>query len=135
MTGTKLQLYNGILLIFTFFASRLVYGNYSAVKVFSDIYYTMDKHPRTPGQGVLLHVTADASIPSWLAFAYVASNAALTTLNVYWFYMMVKAVRKRFVPADTKVGKSANNVITTDEPSASLATGISTSPKPISRRA
>lgn len=135
MTGTKFQLYNGILLLFSFFSSRLVYGNYSAIKVFSDIYYTMGQHPRTPGQGVLLHVTAETSIPSWLAFAYVASNAALTTLNVYWLFMMIKAVRKRFVPSNTKVEQNANSVKTNDGQSASLATGVSTSAKPISRRA
>ena len=130
MTGTKFQLYNGILLLFSFFSSRLVYGNYSAIKVFSDIYYTMGQHPRTPGQGVLLHVTAETSIPSWLAFAYVASNAALTTLNVYWLF-----IRKRFVPSNTKVEQNANSVKTNDGQSASLATGVSTSAKPISRRA
>lgn len=38
LTGSRLQLYNGILLIGTFFACRLVWGTYSSVRVFSDIF-------------------------------------------------------------------------------------------------
>lgn len=116
MTGTKVQLYNGLLLLFSFFSSRLIFGNYSAIKVFSDIYYTLGKTPSTPGEGVQIYVTKDTTLPTWLALSYVTSNAVLTTLNVYWFFMMIKAVRKRFTPGNEKTEKvdSAEKVLVTE---------------------
>lgn len=38
LTGSKLQLYNGILLMTTFFLCRLVWGSYQSFRVFSDIF-------------------------------------------------------------------------------------------------
>jgi hypothetical protein len=35
-----------------------------------------------------------------LVSVYLAGNTALSFLNIYWFSQMVKAVRKRFVPAE-----------------------------------
>ncbi|KAJ8114514.1 hypothetical protein OPT61_g3625 [Boeremia exigua] len=37
-TGSKLQLYNGIALLFTFFACRVVWGTYQSTMIYSDIY-------------------------------------------------------------------------------------------------
>jgi len=42
------------------------------------------------------------SLPTWLALFYVGANTALSVLNFYWFYKMVGAVQKRFVPKDDK---------------------------------
>lgn len=39
-------------------------------------------------------------LPMWLVSVYLAGNTALSFLNIYWFSQMVKAVRKRFVPAE-----------------------------------
>ena len=38
MTGSKLQLYNGIMLLCTFFGCRLCWGSYQSVRVFYDVY-------------------------------------------------------------------------------------------------
>lgn len=47
-------------------------------------------------------------LPMWLVTIYLVGNTALSILNIYWFNQMVKAVRKRFVPAEevkTKKGQ------------------------------
>lgn len=99
MTGSRLQLYNGILLLSTFFSARLVYGPYQSFRVFGDMYKLMGRHPTAPGSGVMRFATTDTVTPFWLAFSYLASNLTLTFLNFYWFFMMIKAVRKRFEPS------------------------------------
>jgi hypothetical protein len=43
---------------------------------------------------------AIGELPIWLVCVYLIGNTALSLLNFYWFTQMVKAVRKRFVPAD-----------------------------------
>ncbi|KAH7326773.1 TLC domain-containing protein [Stachybotrys elegans] len=107
MTGTRLQLYNGILLLGSFFFARLVYGTYQSVRVFGDIVQTMDRHPsQDKFESPLMLYAHDAStVPVWLGAAYLASNLTLNFLNFYWFNKMIAAIRKRFEPAakrDTK---------------------------------
>jgi hypothetical protein len=43
--------------------------------------------------------SAVGELPMWLVYVYLLGNTALSLLNFYWFSQMVKAVRKRFVPA------------------------------------
>jgi hypothetical protein len=109
MTGTRAQLYNGFLLLFSFFACRLVYGTYESFQVFKDVWAATDAHPHltsaASGSGLaraatLRFATKDSTVPQWLALSYLASNITLNTLNFYWFIMMIKAVRKRFVPVE-----------------------------------
>ncbi|KAK1598089.1 TLC domain-containing protein [Colletotrichum navitas] len=111
MTGSRAQLYNGLMLLFTFFSSRLVYGTYQSVKVFSDIYAAINAHPVLPKDtsperdailaptGVMKFATEASTVPTWLAVTYLISNLTLNSLNFYWFIMMIRAVRKRFQPA------------------------------------
>jgi len=103
MTGSRAQLYNGLLLLFTFFSARLVYGTYQSYQVFSDIWALLGSSPDlTVASDTLRFATAATTAPTWLGFAYLSSNLVLNFLNFYWFFMMIRAVRKRFVPASEK---------------------------------
>lgn len=116
LTGSKLQLYNGIALLFTFFACRVVWGSYQSFMIYSDIYKALttpasqltsllvdgdvcgrNASGKAYGGPVSCEIT---ELPMWLVSVYLAGNTALSFLNVYWFSQMVKAVRKRFVPAE-----------------------------------
>ncbi|KAL0936651.1 TLC domain-containing protein [Colletotrichum truncatum] len=112
MTGSRPQLYNGLMLLFTFFSCRLVYGTYQSVRVFSDIFAAINTNPILPQEyinpetgntptatGVMRFATSTSTVPAWLAVAYLVSNITLNGLNLYWFIMMIRAVRKRFQPA------------------------------------
>ncbi|PSN73049.1 DUF887-domain-containing protein [Corynespora cassiicola Philippines] len=113
MTGSKLQLYNGIALLVSFFFCRLVWGTYQSVRIYSDI-YTALTNPATPMESLFdngkcggnvngtvaeHHISCEVGdLPMWLVSVYLVGNTALSLLNFYWFSQMVKAVRKRFVP-------------------------------------
>ncbi|CRK45728.1 hypothetical protein BN1723_001071 [Verticillium longisporum] len=119
MTGTKPQLYNGLVLLFTFFSCRLVYGTYQSVMVFQDIWAAMNTFPglellkgasNSPGSNIPLSdtmrfLTTSSTVPTWLAAAYLISNLTLNGLNFYWFVMMIRAVRKRFQPSSPVGGQ------------------------------
>lgn len=102
-TGSAVQLYNGLVLISTFFSCRLVYGTYQSYLVFKDVWsavgvhpslsYRMDKHV---SDHTMRFATEDSTVPLWLAAAYLASNLTLNSLNCYWFYKMIQALYKRF---------------------------------------
>ncbi|TWU73978.1 hypothetical protein ED733_005362 [Metarhizium rileyi] len=100
MTGSRAQLYNGIILLFSFFSCRLVYGTYQSLMVFLDIWRAIYEHPSTSSlHSMSLRFATDVStVPPWLGAVYLASNLTLNGLNFYWFVMMIKAVRKRFEP-------------------------------------
>ncbi|KAH7080455.1 TLC domain-containing protein [Paraphoma chrysanthemicola] len=115
MTGSKLQLYNGIALLFTFFGCRIVWGTYSSILIYSDIYKALTAPSQSPlgsflsdekcgGNGSSLNLRdsncANGDLPMWLVVVYLVGNTALSLLNFYWFAQMVKAVRKRFVPKE-----------------------------------
>ncbi|RDA90420.1 hypothetical protein CP533_6964 [Ophiocordyceps camponoti-saundersi (nom. inval.)] len=100
MTGSRAQLYNGYLLLFTFFSCRLVYGTYQSVLAFRDIWAAVNVNPDAVFRhsAVMTFANDESAVPYWLAAIYLASNLTLNSLNFYWFIMMVKAVRKRFRP-------------------------------------
>lgn len=100
MTGSRAQLYNGVLLLFSFFSCRLVYGTYQSVRVFRDIWAVVNVRPSVGPQDstVMAFVTDTSTVPPWLGTLYLASNLTLNSLNFYWFVMMIRAVRKRFEP-------------------------------------
>jgi hypothetical protein len=50
---------------------------------------------------------AVGELPMWLVYVYLVGNTALSLLNFYWFAQMVKAVRKRFVPANEAKDKKS----------------------------
>ncbi|KAF2796936.1 DUF887-domain-containing protein [Melanomma pulvis-pyrius CBS 109.77] len=113
MTGTKLQFYNGITLLLTFFSCRLLWGSYQSIRVFYDVYRALVAGHATleaPALEKLNNGTAgltpeseimrfgDPPVPMWLAACYLASNFTLNGLNWYWFGQMISALRKRFDP-------------------------------------
>ena len=117
MTGSKVQLYNGILLLLTFFSCRLMWGTYQSVRVFYDVYRAMTAGELTlhdPELGKLSNGTVvpdnliptseimefagDRTVPLWLAGCYLASNITLNGLNWFWFGKMIETIRKRFDP-------------------------------------
>ena len=105
-TGSKLQFYNGLMLLFTFFSARLVFGTYSSFCVMQDLWkacYNSVSMEKRISVG-MIHVTEHSRVPSWILFSYLLSNLTLNYLNFYWFYKMIQALRKRFEPAQGKAG-------------------------------
>jgi len=86
MTGSNLQLYNGIVLVSTFFGSRLVWGSYQTWLLSQD----------------MLEAWQSGPVPRLLFATYLLSNTTLTVLNFYWFEKMIQALRKRFTSEDKK---------------------------------
>ena len=98
LTGSRAQLYNGLLLIATFFCCRIVWGPIQSYSVFRDVWDAYWNPPLTRAEGI--------EVPLWLALTYLGSNTILNCLNYYWFGRMIDAVRKRFTPpAGTKPGE------------------------------
>jgi hypothetical protein len=118
MTGSRAQLYNGISLLTTFFCSRVLWGNYQSVRVYSDVWtalqtsgaaislanntatFVYERHPDLVFGAA--ENTATIALPIWLAGIYLGSNTILNILNIYWFGKMVQTVRKRFQPVNEK---------------------------------
>ena len=92
MTGTQAQLVNGIALIASFGGSRLLWGTYQSVNMYSDIWQAYSTRGENP-------------VPAWLAVAYVVSNTVLSGLNFYWFGRMITTVKKRFDKKEIKAEK------------------------------
>ncbi|KAL2037251.1 hypothetical protein N7G274_009940 [Stereocaulon virgatum] len=123
LTGSRIQLYNGILLLITFFGCRLVWGTYQTVHIYRDIWYVLHtpggREPAskswlssspvtsTPDRAEIMRFSGAQVLPPWLAYVYLGSNTLLSALNFYWFWLMIAAVRKRFVPAEKKTDKIA----------------------------
>lgn len=138
MTGTRAQLYNGIVLLFTFFSARLIWGMGRSVFVWYDIYRALSTSPNTefmsvtpvnehlPGsEDIMMYAKEAGPLPIWMAAVYMASNLTLNTLNIIWFGKMIKAVQKRFEPG----AKDFNKEETSEKkvklpPSASTANDI-----------
>ncbi|KAF2674641.1 DUF887-domain-containing protein [Microthyrium microscopicum] len=107
LTGSSLQLYNGILLLVSFFGARIVWGGWQSWRIYSDVWSVWkDRGIMTKGCEMFWKATwVDVplqcrELPGWLGGFYVGANTALTVLNVYWFGKMVQAVRRRFVVAE-----------------------------------
>jgi hypothetical protein len=116
LTGSKIQLYNGIFLLSTFFSCRLCWGTYQSFRVFYDVYraiqtgaYTLSDPelgklnnstaPFDPTSDIpLMQFAGDRSVPVWLAVCYLGANLTLNGLNWFWFGKMIETIRKRFDP-------------------------------------
>ena len=103
MTGSKAQLYNGIVLLVTFGSCRLVWGVYQSVRIYQDMWKALQSLNGPIGQiagdgfvDIVKEAMNEESLPVILAGLYVASNTLLVILNFYWFGKMVEAVAKRF---------------------------------------
>lgn len=129
MTGSKAQLYNGFLLLFSFFSCRLVYGTYQSVMVFRDIWGAINGHPAASSLHpvAMQFATEVSTVPLWLGAVYLASNLTLNGLNFYWFIMMIKAVRKRFEPSKQPHTEAKVDV-------SSVASAVSSGPTRAHRR-
>ncbi|TVY75586.1 putative TLC domain-containing protein [Lachnellula suecica] len=131
MTGSKAQLYNGIMLLLTFAGCRLVWGTYQSIRVYQDVWAAIHHKPAaanihidalnnsTSGQADalagnsaapihsdIMRFAGEEYIPLWLAFTYLGSNVVLNTLNFYWFGKMIETLKKRFEPPKDEVRKS-----------------------------
>ena len=118
LTGSRLQLYNGLLLLATFFSCRLVWGTYQSIRVYQDVWAAIQSPGPTPvnfsnqtaaatqqshyPEAEILRFEGEGLVPVWLAATYLGSNMLLNTLNFYWFGKMIETVKKRFRPAQGK---------------------------------
>ena len=118
-TGSTAQLINGILLLASFGGARLVWGSYQSVSIYKDIWRAWHavkptspecvKYAAQQYTGSGLDIPTDCrALPTWLALLYVGGNTALSLLNFYWYWKMIAAVRKRFVPKEDKAGAKTN---------------------------
>ncbi|KAI1373592.1 DUF887-domain-containing protein [Hypoxylon crocopeplum] len=147
MTGSRAQLYNGLMLIFTFFSCRLVWGTYQSFLVARDLWTGLYSTPAVlattapedvlnatfPSQyaNTMKFVSESTNIPLWIAAIYIGANLTLNSLNFYWFFKMIDAVRKRFDPKekDAKVaGKAEQDQAVTTGAQADSA-GLKTRPR------
>ncbi|KAL2068829.1 hypothetical protein VTL71DRAFT_15167 [Oculimacula yallundae] len=116
MTGSRIQLYNGIALMTTFFCSRVLWGNYQSLCIYRDVWTALHTptidlkyasetsifdYMTTTGLDVVSN-SHDMKLPLWLVFVYLGSNTLLSFLNMYWFSKMVETMRKRFQPPHAK---------------------------------
>ncbi|KAH8820531.1 TLC domain-containing protein [Xylogone sp. PMI_703] len=114
MTGSRGQLYNGIVLLITFFGCRLVWGTYQSLRVYQDLWAALHYNPATTAtesvaenHEELMQFAPGRPIPIWLPLVYLASNILLNTLNFHWFGKMITTIRKRFeTPKEVKKEKA-----------------------------
>jgi hypothetical protein len=91
MTGSKAQLYNGIVFTAVFFSCRILYGWYASLVWYIDIWNAL-KVVRNPGD-TKFPVTpfgVNDTFPMWVVAIYVSSNVILNTLNVIWLSQMIR---------------------------------------------
>jgi len=95
-TGSTFQLVNGILLLVTFFAVRLVYGAFVSYDFISTLWSVRNQvHPA-------------------LTAPYAIGNIMLNCLNWFWFGKMIDALRRRFSEPDDKKNTSATIKVDND---------------------
>ncbi|KAI1435033.1 TLC domain-containing protein [Xylaria sp. CBS 124048] len=134
LTGSRLQLYNGLVLIATFFSCRLVWGTYQSSLVYRDLMAGLNATPDVlttdkldlPARYAesMRFVNASTTLPTWLAAIYIGSNLTLNSLNFYWFFKMIEAVRKRFDPkAESKPQDATTGSAKKADGAATLTTG------------
>jgi hypothetical protein len=93
MTGSLVQLINGIVLMAVFFCVRLLYGTYSSFLWLKDIWYFSHTSGIEIPQNEMF--APALPLPLWLLAIFVVSNVTLNALNVVWFGLMIKAIRNR----------------------------------------
>ncbi|KAF5380871.1 hypothetical protein D9615_004148 [Tricholomella constricta] len=81
-TGSTAQLVNGFFLLSAFFSVRLIYGG----KVSYDFLQTL--------------IQVRHEVPLAYILVYGLGNVVLTSLNWFWFYKMISALRRRFHDTD-----------------------------------
>lgn len=103
MTGSTVQLVNGIFLLSSFFLCRLVWGSYASFSVSKDCLRALrfnqkGLHMITPiiSPNNVMTYAINREAPIWLLASYGVSNTTLNLLNWYWIRQMVGTIRKRF---------------------------------------
>jgi len=91
MTGSKLQLVNGVLTLLVFFGARIAGGFYYSYTFQREVGAFGDAHPEFPR----MHI-----------YIYRIANVIMCGLNAYWFHAMIDAVRRRMQP-DSAAAKHA----------------------------
>ncbi|KAG0646026.1 putative TLC domain-containing [Hyphodiscus hymeniophilus] len=105
MTGTRAQLYNGLMLLGVFFCCRLIWGAYSSFNIYRDVWNALHFDAKTHDlstNGEIMKFGGDRLLPTWLVMLYMGGHVTLQVLNVFWFGKMIAAVRKRFVKVEKK---------------------------------
>ncbi|KAI9805084.1 MAG: hypothetical protein M1825_000918 [Sarcosagium campestre] len=110
MTGSRIQFYNGMVLLATFGSSRLLWGTYQSIQIYQDVWKALQASPGsidtnitksgTSAAAQFLPASGEQSVPTWLAWTYLGSNTLLSFLNFYWFWLMIGTVMKRFRPVE-----------------------------------
>lgn len=116
LTGSNYQLYNGLLLIATFFGCRVVWGPIQSFAVFHDVYVawqspfsSLVSSSSSSSSEEFEPLTTTNTLPVWLGLTYLGSNTILNLLNYYWFGKMIEAVRKRFIKPSEKKTQDKDN--------------------------
>ncbi|KAF4632770.1 hypothetical protein G7Y89_g5356 [Cudoniella acicularis] len=101
MTGSKAQLYNGFALISVFFSCRIVWGAYSSVNIYRDVWNALhfDPNSKLSTNDEMMRFGRDRSLPMWLVVLYLGGHITLQVLNVFWLGKMIAAIKKRFTPS------------------------------------
>jgi len=117
-TGTTIQLVNGICLMAAFFGCRLVWGTFQTVNLSKDAFeawrasavaecFKPQKGASTAAEAAAAAAAVcSTDFPTRLLTVYLIGNTVLSVLNVYWFRLMLKALRKRFTPEAATEGDS-----------------------------
>ena len=113
MTGSRPQWFNGMMLLFSFFCCRLVWGTYQSIRVYQDVWAGLHYSPSLRSQSTAaiherevfeplgesdetMRYAGKMHVPIWLACVYLGSNIVLNSLNFYWFGKMIETIKKRF---------------------------------------
>ena len=107
MTGSRPQWYNGIVLLFSFFCCRLLWGAYQSIRVYQDVWAALHydaivksrpvfEPAKDSDEMMIMRFSGEYVVPTWLACVYLGSNVVLNTLNFYWFGKMIETIKKRF---------------------------------------
>jgi TLC domain len=115
-SGGTLALANGVALVVSFAACRLVWGGYMSMRIYADLWAAWRARgalaagcagffSKTRLLALVDTPLACRVLPSWLAASYVAANSTLTVLNFYWFGQMMTVAWERLGPKSKPVEK------------------------------
>lgn len=116
LDSSVIQLTNFSFLILSFIGSRLIFGSYTIISLFRDVYFAITK---PTGNSVLRIPCIDGKrnctvkgpfhLPAWIIIAHLVANATLNSLNWYRFEKLVGLTRRRIARRTTmKVRIKAN---------------------------
>jgi hypothetical protein len=125
-----------MILLFSFFSARLVWGTYQSLRVYQDVWAAVQSKPmnvtdvlaKRMASPAVLNALVDGEevvkaneevlkfagrnvVPVWLAITYLGSNLILNSLNFYWFGKMIETVMKRFRPKEEGVKEVKEGVM------------------------